>query len=66
MLDLNGGLHSNKRGETFLALAWAVSHRSYVREKIEADVPFVVGKQGRPMLDYIMRLGLRADSGFKQ
>lgn len=32
--------------------------------KIEADVQFVVGKQGRPMLDYILRLGLRADSGF--
>jgi hypothetical protein len=24
--------HSNKRGETFLALAWAVGHRSYVRK----------------------------------
>ncbi len=58
--------HSNKRGETFLTSAWAVGHRSYVREKIEADVPFVVRKQGRPMLDCILRLGLRADSGFKQ
>lgn len=56
--------YSNKRGETFLTLAWAVGHRSYVREKIEADVQFVVGKQGRPMLDCILRLGLRADSGF--